>query len=90
VNEIREDLSRGLKVKVTCEATTLESELKSMMHSIFHEDEVKRNTQSSNVGDEEVGVVTTFSFMAVPKLKFAVLQEDTGLKRVEMVLHPRR
>jgi len=70
-----------------CEASTLESELKSMMHSIFHEDEVKRNTQSSSVGGED-DVATTFSFMAVPKLVFSVLDEDTKLKRVEMVLHP--
>jgi hypothetical protein len=88
VNEIREDLTRGLRVKVTCEATTLESELKSMMHSIFHEDEVKRNTQSSNLGEEDAAVVTTFSFMAVPKLNFMLLDEESKLKRVEMVLHP--
>ena len=43
VAEVREDLTRGLKIKVEVEAVASYTELKSLLHSIFHEEEVKRN-----------------------------------------------
>ena len=91
VSEIREDLSRGLRVRLKCEAVALESEMKSMMHSVFHEDEVKRNAGGGGgeEGEEEEAAKAKRGFMKVPKLTFTVLDEEEGRRRVEMTLHPR-
>ncbi|GMH64286.1 hypothetical protein TL16_g03926 [Triparma laevis f. inornata] len=53
--EIREDLTRGLKVRVTVEAIASYTELKSLLHSIFHEEEIKRNTRVSTIGGGRTG-----------------------------------
>lgn len=47
--EIREDLSRGLKVRVIVEAVASYTELKSLLHSIFHEEEVRSCEERSEV-----------------------------------------
>ena len=53
--EIREDLSRGLKVRVVVEAIASYTELKSLLHSIFHEEEIKRNTRVTVIGGGRTG-----------------------------------
>ena len=79
VGEVREDLTRGLKVCVVVVGFGGKAELKSLLHSVFHEDEIKRNVRSKAVGGE-------FSFMDAPKVQFAQLDEQCI--KASMVLIP--
>ena len=81
IAEVREDLTRGLKVLVVVEAVAPNTELKSLLHSIFHEDEIKRNCKAVGIAGG-----SGFEYMNVPKVVFNRLDED--VLKASMVLHP--